>query len=292
MNIKDLQYFVAVADLKHFGRAAQQCNISQPTLSMQLKKLEEYLGVALLERTNKQVMVTQAGQEIAARARHVLQGIKEIRELARAASSPFAGEFRLGAFPTLAPYFLPQVVPAIHKELPELKLLLVEEKTATLLEQLKSGMLDAALIALPVQDETLESVKLMEDPFLLVVSRRHRLAKHKTVTAADIRSEQLLLLEDGHCLREQALEVCSIMGLGEQQEFRATSLETLRQMVVTGVGITLMPQMAKREGDGLVYIPFAGSIPSRTIGLVWRKTSARKHCTDRLTQIMTKAAGF
>lgn len=286
MNIKDLQYLVAVADLKHFGRAAQACNISQPTLSMQLKKLEEYLGVALFERTNKRVFVTQAGQQIVARARHVLQGVKEIRELAKAASSPFAGEFRLGAFPTLAPYFLPQVVPAIHTELPELKLLLVEEKTATLLEQLKNGTLDAALIALPLHDDMLESAKITEDPFLLAVSQSHRLAGRKTVTAADIRSEQLLLLEDGHCLREQALEVCSIMGLGEQQEFRATSLETLRQMVVAGVGITLIPQMARREGDGLVYIPFAGSIPSRTIGLVWRKTSARKTCIEALAGII------
>ncbi len=286
MNIKDLHYLVAVADLKHFGRAAQACNISQPTLSMQLKKLEEYLGVALFERTNKQVMVTQAGQEIAQRARHVLQGVKEIREVARAASSPYAGEFRLGAFPTLAPYFLPQIVPAIHAGLPELKLLLVEEKTATLVEQLKSGALDAALIALPVHDEMLESAALAEDPFLLAVSPRHDLAGRKAVTAADIRNEQLLLLEDGHCLREQALEVCSIMGLGEQQEFRATSLETLRQMVVAGVGITLIPHMAKREGDGLVYIPFAKDAPSRRIGLVWRKTSARKACMELLRRII------
>lgn len=286
MNIKDLQYLVAVAELKHFGRAAQQCNISQPTLSMQLKKLEEYLGVSLFERTNKQVLVTQAGQDIAERARHVLQGVKEIRELARAASSPFSGEFRLGAFPTLAPYFLPHVVPAIYKELPELKLLLVEEKTATLLEQLKNGELDAALIALPVHDEMLESTAVTEDPFLLAVPLGHRLAGRKSVTAADIRNEQLLLLDEGHCLREQALEVCSIMGLGEQQEFRATSLETLRQMVVAGVGITLIPHMAKREGDGLIYIPFEGNIPSRTIGLVWRRTSARRLCLEALAGVI------
>lgn len=288
MNLRDLQYLVAVADAGHFGKAASKCNISQPTLSMQLKKLEEYLGVTLFERTNKQVMITAVGKRIADEARAVLQGAEGIRAIARNAQSPFAGDFRLGAFPTLAPYFLPHAIPAISKALPELRLLLVEDKTADLLRALEAGTLDAALIALPVDAKGLTSQPLFDDPFLLAVPRNHALANRKRVTPEDLQGYPLLLLEDGHCLRDQALEVCSLMGGREQDEFRATSLETLRQMVVAGVGITLIPKLAQREGDGLIYIPFAAPAPLRTIGLVSRKTSARMECVDALASLMKK----
>lgn len=286
MNLRDLQYLVAVAEHRHFGKAADQCHTSQPTLSMQLKKLEETLGVQLFERTSKKVMITPIGETITAKARHILQESRDIRELAKAAQDPFAGEFRLGAFPTLAPYFLPIAVPAIHKSLPKLKLLLVEEKTPLLLERLKAGTLDAAFLALPIEEDGLETLPLFEDPFLLAVSPKHALAKRKHVSQRDLKGEQLLLLEDGHCLRSQALEVCSLIGSSEHQDFRATSLETLRQMVAAGVGITLMPQLAIGKDTSVRYIPFDGLAPSRTIGLVWRETSARSICIDAIKNII------
>jgi LysR family hydrogen peroxide-inducible transcriptional activator len=287
MNLRDLQYLAAVADHRHFGKAAQACNTSQPTLSMQLKKLEETLGVQLFERTSKHVMVTPIGEDIAERAQRILREAEGIKEAAKTAQDPYAGEFRLGAFPTLAPYFLPQAVPAISKKLPKLKLLLVEEKTEALLEGIKAGTLDAALLALPIEEDGLETAALFDDQFLLAVPRYHALAKRKTIRQSDLADERLLLLEDGHCLRAQALEVCHMTGAGEQ-EFRATSLETLRHMVAAGSGITLIPKMAMQKGDGIVYIPFAKPAPSRTIGLVWRKTSARKPCIDAFVQELSR----
>ncbi len=286
MNLRDLQYLVAVADQQHFGKAAEQCHVSQPTLSMQLKKMEEYLGVQLFERTNKRVMITPTGEKIAERARQVLRDTQEIRDIAKTAQDPYAGEFRLGAFPTLAPYFLPQVLPAIARKLPKLKLLLVEEKTEQLLDKLKAGTLDAALVALPIEEEGFGSAALFDDPFLLAVPLSHPLAKHKHVNQNDLKGERLLLLEEGHCLRNQALEVCSLMGGFEQQDFRATSLETLRQMVASGVGITLIPKLAMRKKDGIAYIPFAKPAISRTIGLVWRKTTTRKSCIEAMTRLI------
>lgn len=286
MNLRDLQYLVAVVEHRHFGKAAEQCHTSQPTLSMQLKKLEGTLGVQLFERSSKKVMVTPIGEAIAAKARHILQDSRDIRDMAKAAQDPFAGEFRLGAFPTLAPYFLPRAVPAIHKKLPKLKLLLVEEKTLLLLERLKAGTLDAALLALPIEEAGLETTPLFDDPFLLAVAPSHPLAKRKHIHQRDLKGEQLLLLEDGHCLRSQALEVCSLIGSSEQQEFRATSLETLRQMVASGVGITLMPQLAIGKDKSVCYIPFAGLAPSRSIGLVWRKHAARVQCIHAICKIL------
>jgi len=291
MNLRDLHYLVTVADTRHYGKAAEQCHVSQPTLSMQLKKLEETLGVQLFERTNKKVMITPVGEHIAERARKILQDAEAIKTIANMSQDPYAGEFRLGAFPTLAPYFLPLAVPAIRKKLPKLKLLLVEEKTESLVERLKAGTLDAALLALPLQEDGLETMPLFDDRFLLAVSRNHPLAKRKTIRQSDIMGERLLLLEDGHCLRAQALEVCSMTGASENQEFRATSLETLRHMVASGVGITLIPKMAMQKSDGIVYIPFAKPAPLRTIGLVWRKTSARKPCIDALAKSMLRTTG-
>ncbi|MES2983745.1 MAG: LysR substrate-binding domain-containing protein [Pseudomonadota bacterium] len=287
MNLRDLQYLVAVADHQHFSKAAQACHVSQPTLSMQLKKLEDYLGVQLLERSNKKVMVTPIGKIVVERARRMMQEAHAIEQVAKAAQDPYSGDFRLGAFPTLAPYFLPRIAPLIRKKLPKLKLLLIEEKTAQLLERLQAGTLDAALVALPVESDTLTTAPLFDDPFLLAVPLGHALAKRRTIRQHDIEDEPLLLLEDGHCLRNQALAVCSLIGASEHQDFRATSLETLRQMVASGVGITLIPELAMKKNDGIAYIPFSSPTVSRTIGLAWRKTSARQPCIDRLAGLMT-----
>ena len=288
MNLRDLQYLHAVAHTRHFGRAAQQCNVSQPTLSMQLKKLEDYLGVTLFERTQKQVLITPIGEAILARADTILNEAKAIRQLAKNASDPLAGDFRLGAFPTLAPYLLPTAVPLIHDALPNLRLLLVEEKTGDLLTALKAGRIDAALLALPLDTSGFETTPLFADPFMLAVPLNHALAKRKSVTIDDVAREPLLLLDEGHCLRAQALELCHISGGDEQQEFRATSLETLRQMVASGIGVTLIPKLAMKQGDGIRYIPFKENNVSRTIGLVWRKQTSRSEAIKQMAETIRR----
>ncbi len=267
---------MAVADTLHFGRAAAAVHVSQPTLSMQLKKLEETLGVQLLERTNKRVMLTAVGRETVARARRVLAEVEQLKQAASAARDPLAGTLTLGIFPTLAPYLLPRLMPALKTAFPRLKLLLVEEKTPELLRRLEAGALDAALLAMPVESPALASATLFTEPFLLALSPAHRLAKRKTVTLTDLKRETVLLLEDGHCLRDQALEVCHTIGIGEAAHFRATSLETLRHMVAASDAVTLMPKLATETGDRAArYIPFASPAPSRMIGLYWRNMSAK-----------------
>lgn len=290
MNLRDLHYIVAVAETGNFNKAAQLCNISQPTLSMQIKKLEAYLGLPLFERDKKRVLVTAAGEKIISHARQILDGERSIRNLAKLAQNPLEGEFRLGAMPTLASYLFPDIIPHVAERLPKLKLLLVEEKTPTLQEQLSNGTLDAALLALPVNDDRLEEVALFDDPFYLAVNPQHKLAKRKQVSIADLADEKLLLLDDGHCLRDQVLSFCAMRPDIAEQDFRATSLETLRLMVRAEKSdfITLIPQIARQEQDGLVYIPFIAPKPSRTIGLVWRKTSARGKVMEILAALTKK----
>jgi LysR family hydrogen peroxide-inducible transcriptional activator len=290
MNLRDLQYLAAVADHLHFGKAAEACNVSQPTLSMQLKKLEETLGVQLFERTNKSVMLTAIGSDITARAKRILEESQQLREAAKAAVNPLSGDLRLGIFPTLAPYLLPTLMPKLKKQFPLLNLLLVEEKTANLVTQLEEGKIDCAMLAMPVDNPAIDSKKLFDEAFVLAVPANHRLAKRASVSQSDIRHETMLLLEEGHCLREQALEVCSAIGIGESNSFRATSLETLRYMVAAGNAVTLMPKLSVRNEDALVrYIPFKKPAPMRSIGLYWRKTSPRTLLFSQITQMIASA---
>ena len=290
MNLRDLEYLVAVADTLHFGQAAQAVHVSQPTLSIQLKKLEETLGVQLFERSNRQVMLTPIGQEITARARRTLDEAEQLKLIARAARDPLAGRLKLGLFPTLAPYLLPSLMPQLNQHFPELDLLLVEEKTPELIHQLESGTIDCALLAMPVHSDTLRVQHLFDEPFMLAVSRRHRLADRKSVKLTDIANENVLLLEDGHCLRDQALEVCQMVGITESNNFRATSLETLRHMVTASDAVTLMPALAVQPDDANArYIPFAAPAPSRQIGLYWRSTSARTPLFVALSTLIAKA---
>lgn len=291
MNLRDLEYLVAVADHMHFGKAAKAVHVSQPTLSMQLKKLEEYLGVKCFERAGKRVLLTPSGQELCHKARNIVTQARELKELAKSRQNPLGGDFYLGAFPTLAPFILPLIVPHIRKALPSLKLFLVEEKTSEIMAKLVAGKIDAALVALPVEERGVEYLPLFTDPFMLAVPEGHRLAKRRQASMSDINHEELLLLEEGHCLRAQALEVCSIAGAAESQQFRATSMETLRQMVASGVGITLIPKMASRKDDGVVYIPFKEKKLARSIGLVWRSGSGRAQAISRLGQIIQSMAG-
>ena len=277
MNLRDLQYVVSVAEMRSFSRAAQACHVSQSTLSGQIKKLEDWLGVQIFERTNKRVMPTEVGEGIIRSASRVIREIDSIREAAEHAKDPFTGKFRLGAFPTLATYVFCDLVNEITSAYPRLRLVLSEDKTATLVQQLKDGDLDAALLALPVNEDSLVCTPLFEEPFFLAVPESHPLASLSHVDANVLARYRLLLLEEGHCLRDHALDVCQQHNLGEEQAFRASGLETLCQMVRAGTGITLFPQMAIRQDDeGIRYVPFAEPTPCRSIGLFYRKTSAAR----------------
>ena len=275
MTLQELRYLVALADHSHFGRAAKACHISQPTLSTQVRKLEEQLGVTLFERTNKSVHVTAAGEEIVARARRILADSDAILEAGQRQSAPLSGSFRLGVIPTLGPYLLPWLVPALRRDYPALRLAVQEEMTARLLEGLSSHRLDAALLALPVNQTGLESRPLFDEPFWLATPRGDKLAKGKAVTQDELHGQPLLLLTEGHCLRDQALAICgSPESKGAPEgDFRATSLETLRQMVATGLGRTLLPAMAlgQPRDSAIALRPLAGGI-GRRVGLVWRRS--------------------
>jgi len=287
MNLRDIHYLVAVADLKSFSQAAEQCHISQPTLSAQVKKLEDLLGVQIFERNNKRVMLTDTGERIVECARRILREEDSIHAIANEAKDPFSGTFKLGAFPTLASYVFPTVVSAIRADLPSLKLMLIEEKTATLLDQIRAGTLDAAFIALPVQDPRLVETALFDDEFFLAVPATHELARATKVDQSILKQYELLLLDEGHCLRDQALEVCQLHGGHEQTGFRATSLETLRQMVKAGTGVTLIPRIAISGTDtDIHYLPFREPAPSRRIGLVWRKTTTRSKLIERVVTLL------
>jgi len=295
IKLKDLRYLVAVADTRHFGRAAERCFVSQPTLSAQLKKLEQYLGVQLIERQPNNVSLTDAGEQIVARARRILEASDEVVTLARAHREPLAGRLRVALLPTIGPYLLPRVAQAIRRALPRLELHLYEYQTAPMLEKLKGGELDLGILALPVELEGLEARELFPETFTVALPERHRLAKRERVQIADLEGETLLLLEEGHCLRDQALEVCSRVGAGESQDFRATSLETLRQMVATGAGVTLLPELATQgaygDARGVVVLPFAKPAPARRIGAVWRKTTARRAAIDAVCTLIAERAG-
>jgi LysR family hydrogen peroxide-inducible transcriptional activator len=286
IKLKDLRYLIAVADTRHFGRAAERTFVSQPTLSAQLKKLEEYLGVQLIERAPKRIALTAAGEAIVARARRMVEASDEIVDLARSFRDPLAGPLKLALLPTIGPYLLPRVAPRIRKALPRIELMLYEYQTAPMLEKLRGGEIDVGILALPVDLDGLEARELYREPFVMAMPTHHKLAERTTVKIDDLKGETLLLLEDGHCLRDQALEVCARVQLNEKQDFRATSLETLRQMVASGSGITLLPELAASgaygNARGVVTRPFVRPVPTRTIGAIWRRTSARTQAIDAL----------
>ena len=294
LKLKDLRYLVAVADQRHFGRAAVRCFVSQPTLSAQLKKLEQALGVQLIERAPNAVALTQVGEEIVARARRIIEASDEVVTLARSHQDPLGGRLRLALLPTIGPYLLPEVAPVLRKALLRLKLHLYEYQTAPMLEKLHDGELDVGILALPVELEGLEARELYREEFVLAVPERHPLAARERVRVAELRDETLLLLEEGHCLRDQALEVCSRVGVRDSQDFRATSLETLRQMVAAGAGVTLLPELAGRgayrSGRGVALRPFVRPAPVRHIGAVWRKTTPRRAAIEAVCALIAQHA--
>ncbi|MCY7354712.1 MAG: DNA-binding transcriptional regulator OxyR [Lysobacter sp.] len=289
MNLRDLRYLVALSEHKHFGRAAAACFVSQPTLSTQIRKLEDELGVTLVERAPRKVMLTPIGGDIAERARRIVGDVEQIKESARRSKDPEAGTVRLGMFPTLGPYLLPHAVPRLRARFPQLELLLVEEKSDVLLTRLREGRLDAVLLALPVHDEQLHTEFLFEEAFVLAVPESHPLAKRDSLSMKELSTQKLLLLEDGHCLRDQALDVCHLAGASEKSEFQATSLETLRQMVAANVGVTLLPMLAVKppvaRSDSIHLLGFSDSRPSRRIAMVWRKSSAMAGFLQTLAEV-------
>ncbi|MEO7071980.1 MAG: DNA-binding transcriptional regulator OxyR [Rhodanobacter sp.] len=290
MNLRDLHYLVALAEHRHFGRAAEASFVSQPTLSTQIRKLEEELGVTLVERTPRKILLTETGREITRRARAVLAEVDEIRAIAQRTRDPEAGTLRLGIFPTLGPYLLPHVIPLLRERYPRLELLLTEEKTEHVIHMLREGALDAGILALPVHEDSLHCEFLFEEPFVLAVPDDHPLAAHQgRLKLTDLANEHLLLLEDGHCLRDQALDVCQLAGASEKSGFRATSLETLRQMVAANVGITLLPTLATKppiaRTDNVHLVEFAGHAPSRRIAMVWRKSASMSSFLTHLAKV-------
>jgi LysR family transcriptional regulator, hydrogen peroxide-inducible genes activator len=292
LSLRDLRYLVAVADHGHFGRAAGTCAVSQPALSAQIKKVEDVLGVTVFERTNRRVLVTPIGRAVVEQARVVLEEAGKLSDLARAAREPLAGPFHLGVIATLGPYLLPHLLAPLRRAFPGLGLALREGVTEDLLTELGTGALDAVLAALPIADPGLETTPLFFEPFVLAIPRGHPLAGHRGLTPAVLRAEEMVLLEDGHCLRDQALEVCPRGRRQPLHPLQATSLETLRHLVASGAGYSLLPRLAvtadRRVDTLLAYREFTGEPPGRTIALVWRRRSSRRTDVDALAAFIRK----
>jgi len=276
MNLRDLEYIVALDKTRHFGKASALCNVSQPTLSAQVKKLEDYLGIAIFERDNKHVMITAQGRNIVEKAREIVNAADNLKDMARNMQAPEQRPLTLGAFPTLAPFLFPLAVPCLRRVFPKMQIFLTEEKTENLIQQLKDGSIDAALLALPVKEDVLESMPLFTEPFYAALPVTHPLAKLDSIPLQALAHEDLLLLEEGHCLSGQTMEVCAWVGAQKFNTFRATSMETLRQMVGAGLGVTLVPKLAipAQLQNDIAYRPIDNTpVPERTIGLFWRKTA-------------------
>src|SRR6266446_898199 len=277
-TLRQLQYVVAVAEMMSFRRAAERCNVSQPSLSAQIADMEAALGTPLFERDRKGVLITAAGQELIARARRVLVEADDFVEAAHRFVDPLAGTLRIGVIPTIAPYLLPRVVPALRKAYPRLTLVWIEDKTDVLVRAISHGELDAALLALEANLGDLEYYVISKDPFVLATPVGHKLSKSSSpVSRTVLRSERVLLLNDGHCFRDQVIEYCASTKI-EELGFRATSLPTLAQMVASGTGITLLPSIAvstETYRSEMGVRPFTHPAPFRTIVLGWRRRSAQ-----------------
>ena len=293
MNLRDLSYIIAVAETHHFGQAAQRCFVSQPTLSGQIKKLEEELGVVIFERTNRSVEITPVGETILVHARQIMEQADIIEQLARASQDPLAGPLRIGAIPTLSPYLMPLILLPLKKQHPQMKLVLSEELTDTLLERLRNHEIDAALLATEVEEPDLTSIALFDEPFWIAYPRKHPFYTKDKITRKDLESVNLLLLAEGHCLADQAMEVCHLKersAQGELADLRAASLETLLQLVGAGFGCTLVPALAMRgswtTGSGVVAQPLALPDAHRRIALVYRRSFPRLVALETFASII------
>ena len=295
MNLRDLRYLIAVAEQRHFGRAAEACHVSQPTLSAQLKKLEDYLGVTLIERTNKRVAITPIGEEILERARETVEQADAILQLAQSHRDPMSGPLRLGVIPTLGPYLMPLVLGPLRQRFPHLELVLSEEVTDSLLRRLIEHEIDAALLATPAEEPGLDELPLFEEPFWLAYPRGHALEGAKRIAQSDLEQADLLLLADGHCLRDQVLKACNQAGRGaggEVGDLRAASLETILQLVAAGYGCTLVPALAMRgpwtTDMGVVARPLDLPGGRRLVRLVHRQSFPRRAALEALAALIVE----
>jgi len=291
MNLRDLKYIITVAETRHFGRAAERCFVSQPTLSGQIKKLEDDLGVTIFERTNRSVEITPVGEAILAHARKLMEQADAIEQIARAHQDPLAGPLRVGAIPTLSPYLIPLILTPLKQQFPQIRLVLSEEITDTLLERLRNHEIDAALLATPVEEHDLKVMPLFDEPFWLSLPRQHPLYNKEPITRKDLDKLNLLLLAEGHCLAKQAMEVCHLKerkDQGEMADMRAASLETLLQLVGAGFGSTLVPALALRgswtTGSGIIVRQLNLADASRRVSLVYRSSFPRQAALDALAQ--------
>jgi LysR family hydrogen peroxide-inducible transcriptional activator len=291
-TLRQLKHLVALAEHHHFGKAAQASFVTQSAFSSSIQDLEAVLGAQLVDRSKRRVVFTPLGTEVVERARGVLRGAEELAALTHSAREPLTGTLRLGVIPTISPFLLPRVLPGLRKAHPQLKLYLTEDQTARLVEGLQAGRLDVLLLALPCACATADTMVLWRDEFSVAVPRGHALAKAKTVEPDELRGESLLLLQDGHCLRDQALSACGLSDPERTLAYEGTSLQTLTQMVANGLGITLLPQVALDAGilggTEIVSRPLAGKRAVREIGLAWRRGTGRKEEFQLLGETLTR----
>lgn len=292
VTLKQLRYFDALARELHFGRAADACSVTQPALSMQIHELEQNLGLVLVERTRSGVQLTAKGAEIAARCARVLGDVRDLVAYAQHANRLLAGTLRLGVIPSVAPYLLPPLLPLLRDAYPDLELHVRETQTQILTDELLEGKLDVLLLALPLKHQDLTNLPLFEDKFLLAAPKDRKISGRVRATKELIEHERLLLLEEGHCLRDQALTYCSLQQVDAVNTFGASSLATIVEMVSAGFGITLLPELSigvEERGRDITLVRFIDPEPSRTIGLVWRTTSPQKGDFEELGRLVAKA---
>ena len=292
MNIRDLEYLVALSEHKHFRRAADSCNVSQPTLSGQIRKLEDELGIILLERTSRKVLFTQSGMLLVEQARTVLREVKLLKEMASNQGKEMTGPLHIGLIPTLGPYLLPYIVPTLKESFPDLEIFLYEAQTSQLLEQLETGRLDCAILARVQETEPFIEVPIFDEKMLLAVSEAHPWSKEEKISMNQLKGQEMLMLDDGHCLRNQTMDYCFAAGAKENSHYQATSLETLRNMVAANAGMTFMPELAVlNEGSrkGVKYIPCHAPEPTRSIALVYRPGSPLRNRYERVANAVGSA---
>ncbi len=294
MTLTELKYIVAVARHKHFGHAAEACFVAQPTLSVAIKKLEDELGVTIFERGGTEISTTPLGAQIVAQAERVLEQTAAIKEIAKQNKDPLAGPFRLGVIYTIAPYLLPALVKTMIRQVPQMPLVLQENFTVKLMELLRQGELDAAIMALPLPDQGMMVQALYDEPFMVAMPKDHAWAERSSVSAQELKSETMLLLGNGHCFRDQVLEVCpemsrfSTAGDGITRTFEGSSLETIRHMVASGIGITVLPMASISNPDAtdgmLRFVPFSTPVPDRRVVIAWRKSFTRQAAIEAIRQ--------
>ena len=289
-TLRQLRYFTALARHRHFGRAAEECAVSQPALSVQIQELEARLGRVLVERSHGRMELTQDGVEIARRAGRILAEVAELQDYARHGGRLLAGPLRLGVIPSIAPYLLPAALPDLQRRHPQLDLQLRESQTAVIVDELQRGALDALVLSLPIDAHDLDTMALFDDRFVLAAPAAHAVAGHADATTALLSQERLLLLEEGHCLRDQTLSYCRQVDRGGQAGFGASSLSTLIQMVANGLGITVLPEISlsfEVHDPRIVLLHFPEPQPTRAVALAWRRSSPRKRDFVELGKLLT-----